>query len=521
MYRVIIVDDEKQIIDGLCRMIRWSELGYEVVGTARNGVEAIALIPSLRPDLVVTDVRMPEMDGLKMLEHVRRHMAQDVEFIILSGFSDFQYARTAMQYNVKSYILKPIDEPELYGALLDIKAVLDEKEIRKSMRIQSCINGCIAGLQPAMGEAFPTDEEQAGLRYLAVERRVEYASLSSLRAQGGPDLFNTLTGLLGKSNMRFVLRQDRDRCNIVAGKSLLQPHGLSPRLFAHFLQDRLYNAAEISADILVGALAAGMRDLHQSVQSISQCRSRLFYLNKASIVFYDDIREETFCKVCQDNGLGVKIIAAFRKNDMERLAHSVSEMVEHFTQLKVAPEIALVHLDSAMASVLQILSESREDIGMVLEQYAFFKGIQNRISIHSLGQLAVQFCTACSELSVAGKKAEHADIVTRVVRYVDENYAQPLKINDIAERFYVNPAYLGQQFARKMGCPLNHYINSVRMERAKELLAGTARRIYEVALETGFDDPNYFSCKFVEYTGRTPSEYRSQSEAAAPRRQHR
>ena len=515
MYKVLIVDDEKQITDGLCKMIRWAELGFEIAATARDGVEAIPLIQSLRPDLVVTDVRMPQMDGLRMLEHVRRHISQEMEFIVLSGFSDFHYAQKALQYKVKSYILKPIDEAELYGVLLDIKALLDEKELRKSLMIKNFLQDYLNG-QPDCGGAFPTDEEQQGLRYLAVERHQYIPALIPAVPAQPCDIFDAVARVLGAPYMRFVLRQDRDRCQLVAGKSLLAPHLNSPRRLARALQDGLRGEG-IDADILVGAPAPDSRQLYQSVQSVSLCRSMLFYLSKPSIVVYDDIQQEAFCKVYQDDGLGVKIIAAFRKNDMEKLQTCVMQMAEHFTGRKVAPEIALIHLDSAMASLLQILSENEEDTSPVLEQYAYFKKIQSRVGIQNLAQLAVQFCQACNRISVAGKKTEHGDVVARVAHYVQENYTKPLKINDIAERFYVNPAYLGQQFARKRGCSLNHYINSVRIERAKGLLADTNRRIYEVALETGFDDPNYFSSKFLEYTGTTPSEYRSQRENTAGR----
>lgn len=518
MYKVILVDDEKQITDGLSKMIRWPELGYEVVATARNGVEAIPLIQSLKPDLVVTDVRMPEMDGLKMLEMVRKHISQDVEFIILSGYSDFQYARTAMQYNVKSYILKPIDESELYGALLDIMALLNEKEIRKSLKIRSCLNGFLLGDQPETAEVFPREEEQLGIRYLVVQRHEQYDSLTAGGPQEGrPDLFQAIAGLYRDPMMRFVLRQDRDHCHIVVGKSLLLGHGNNPRQLARALQDHLAASAGIGTDILVGRLVTGVRELHQSVQSIYHCRNKLFYLPSPSIVLYEDIREEGFSKVYEDNGLVIKVIAAFRKNDMERLGACIGQMVEHFTKLQVVPEIAMVHLDSAMASILQILAESHEVVDSVLERYAFFKKIQSHVGIHNLARLALQFCQACNDLSLASKKIEHGDIVARVARYVEENYAQPLRINDIAERFFVNPAYLGQQFARKRGFSLNHYINSVRIEKAKELLATTPRRVYEIAAMAGFDDPNYFSSKFLEYTGCTPSEFRCRTEGPAPK----
>ena len=101
------------------------------------------------------------------------------------------------------------------------------------------------------------------------------------------------------------------------------------------------------------------------------------------------------------------------------------------------------------------------------------------------------------------------DIVEKVAQYVADNYMKPLKIIDIAETFFVNPAYLGQQFIKKKKVSLNYYINSIRLEKSKELLSNTNLKIYEIAVKIGFDDPNYFSSKFFEYTGKSPSEFRN------------
>lgn len=515
MYKVIIVDDEKQITDGLRKMIKWAEAGFEVCATARNGAEAIPLIQSLRPDLVLTDVRMPEMDGLSMLEYVRKNISGDIEFIILSGFSDFQYAQRAMQYNVKSYILKPIDDAELYAALIEIRNLLDEKEVMKSLRIQYCISDFIAGGHPGDGARMLAGEEQAGLRCLAIERHMEFSSPPPAAFGGnGEDVAECVAEKIGAHSMRFVLRRDRDKCHLVAAYSLLGCYEFDVKRLAFSLCDFLRAEKRIQADILVGKKVSVFRNIHESLQSISACRNRLFYLHKPSVVLYDEIAEEKYQKVYEDNGSAIRIISAFRKGDAEKLKDSLESLTEHFRSVRVAPEVAIIQLDSVLAAIVQILSERKEEIGEVLEYYASYKRIQDRANLLELSRYAMQFCLFCIEYSLAISRRAHEDITAKVARYVDDNYAQPIKINDIADRFFMNPAYLGQQFARKKGCSLNHYINMVRIDKAKELLRNTSRKIYEIALETGFEDPNYFSSKFLEYTGFAPSDYRNRERNA-------
>jgi two-component system response regulator YesN len=512
MYRVIIVDDEKQISDGLCKMIRWSEMGFEVCGTARNGLEAINLLKSGNVDLVIADVRMPVMDGIKLLEHVRNEISEDIEFIILSGFSEFQYAQKAVQYNARNYLLKPVDEDELYTTLLDIKSVLDEKVVRKSLRVRSYINSYIIGEEEAGNEEILGNEETYGLRYISVDLHRDIDSLGSYtqESENSIDLFKCIAELFTDSNMRFVLRHDRHRCHIVAGRSLLGSYGYDVRLLASELRKFFSLKKGIQVDVLVGKKVPGFRELHESIRSIELCRNKLFYRKSASVITYDEIMEEVFCKVYEDNGTVIRIISAFRKNDMNKLVKEVDDLAAHFQQLKVVPEIVLIHLDSIMASVVQILNERSDDTAAILDLYAGYKKVYDKLDIYELVRLVKEFCLFCNDFSLSIQKNETMDLVDKVARFVDGNYMEPIKITDIAERFYVNSAYLGQQFSKKKGCSLNHYINMVRIEKAKELLLNTNHRVYEIAQETGFEDPNYFSSKFFEYTGQTPSDFRGQ-----------
>ncbi|NLN64497.1 MAG: response regulator [Clostridiaceae bacterium] len=510
MYKVILVDDEKQILDGLKKMIKWAEVGFEVCATARNGEEAIPLIRDLNPDLVLTDIRMPKMDGLMLVEYVRNNMSKDIEFIILSGYSEFEYARKAVRFHVKEYILKPIDEVLLYGTLVDIKTILEEKEIRKSLKVKSYINSIINGDLSGNKELDLENEEVYGLRYVTIERHLDFQPFAlSSENRKNEDVFAAVSEKIGSANMRFILRQDSSRCHMVVGHSLLQSFNYDVKYLAENLKSYLLVEKGISVDICIGKKVKGFHSLHQSIQSISLCKSKQFYLQEQSIIFYDDIEGETFCKIYEDSGDVVRIITAFRNNDMVKLVNDIEQLVRQLCNAMVVPEIALIHLDSIMASILQILSERVEDIGELAEKYSEYKKVQGKTNIYSLKKLVTEFCLLCNEFSLRKTDRGNMDIVEKVAQYVADNYMKPLKIIDIAETFFVNPAYLGQQFIKKKKVSLNYYINSIRLEKSKELLSNTNLKIYEIAVKIGFDDPNYFSSKFFEYTGKSPSEFRN------------
>ena len=514
MYKVIIVDDEKQILDGLSKMIKWSEFDFEVCAVARNGLEAIPLIKAHDADLVLTDVRMPKMDGLQMIECVRKSIPKDIEFIILSGFSEFHYAQKALQYNVRNYILKPIDEAELYSTIIDIRNILQEKAIRNDQKIKSYINNIITGDQYTGSELVLENEEVYGLRYLSIEKYNEISSFTDLsEIEPAAGFFDIIADRIGKENMRFVLKHDQNKCHMVVGKSLLSCFKYDVKHLANSLYEFMLNRKSLKTNLLIGKKVPGFKSLHESIQSIAKCKNECFYQKSASIIMYDDIREKQFCKLYDDNGAVINIIASFRKNDMGSLKDAISKLIDQFYSQQVAPEIAIIHLDRIMAYVIQIISERTDDTGEVLQLYSSYKSMQDKLNLYSLGKLVVEFCLFCNELSTNSAIVDSLDIVEKVVKYVDDNYMEHLRIADIAEHFFVNPAYLGQQFIKKKGVSLNHYINTVRIEKSKELLLNTNLKIYEIAEKVGFDDPNYFSAKYYELTNYTPSEFRQKGYA--------
>ena len=265
--------------------------------------------------------------------------------------------------------------------------------------------------------------------------------------------------------MRFILRQDSSRCHMVVGHSLLQSFNYDVKYLAENLKSYLLVEKGISVDICIGKKVKGFHSLHQSIQSISLCKSKQFYLQEQSIIFYDDIEGETFCKIYEDSGDVVRIITAFRNNDMVKLVNDIEQLVRQLCNAMVVPEIALIHLDSIMASILQILSERVEDIGELAEKYSEYKKVQGKQTYTAL-KLVTEFCLLCNEFSLRKTDRGNMDIVEKVAQYVADNYMKPLKIIDIAETFSLTPPIWDSSLLKKK-VSLNYYINSIRLKSQK------------------------------------------------------
>ena len=139
--------------------------------------------------------------------------------------------------------------------------------------------------------------------------------------------------------MKFVLKHDKNRCHIVAGRSLLSGFEFDVKHLAVSIKEFLANYRSVQADILIGKKVQTFKDLYDSVKTISLCRNKLFYTNAASIILYDDIKNDRFCKIYDDNKAVIKILSAFRKNDMGKLEQDLGSLTAHFTSLNVVPEI--------------------------------------------------------------------------------------------------------------------------------------------------------------------------------------
>ena len=447
MIKVFLVDDEPFLREGLKAVIPWEEYGFTICGEAENGEEALKAIETLKPQpqLILTDIKMPGMNGLEFIEHAKNIIGGKVDFIILSGYSDFNYAQSAIKYGVKNYLLKPIDEEELIEDLKKIsKEFQEEVTIEKGNTINS--NKVIKALFKEEIDPYILKYskimfkvlDSCRLRYMEVEMDRIYL-LEKFNEDSIKAMFHQCYDIIKQTvkfdNTNNIYEDKIGEYGIIISDEILKNYDYSLNKFVLALQKNLEDFISCSCYISIGKEISDVNTLKASYASCEQIKEFRNYVKKP-IVYFEELENEQMKKEISANNL-LKAI-----ND-----GNLSAMQENS------------------------LSLSRE----------FFQ-------LDNYGKQAVS--------------------IYAIEKYIKDNYQKELTLKKLSEEFYISPVYLGQLFKKSIGMYFNDYLHFIRIEEAKKLLRRTDLKLYEIANKVGYGDPNYFISKFEKITNISPTEYK-------------
>lgn len=487
MLRLMIVDDEEIIRNALSRLIDYKSLGYELVAVARNGMEAYDIICEEDLDVVITDIRMPLLNGLELIERAKK-IDEKLEFVILSGYGEFEYAKQAIKYGVKEYILKPTDKSQLEDALKDIKC---KKE--KEMRVyQEKIKEQMAELRQPIERAF---------------------LMEGLQSATFHDVFHKYCGLLSMPNVN------------------------SSVLFCYFVEEKNRSKCVRHIERVMDRL--GIRLLFPA---IAVTGSMLFVTSFMNVVSQKKIKEEIE-DWCMEEKIP-EILTEFVENEtLEPLLENVFQKISRYREVYLCDQQARFHKISNTVNSswnlgrLKEMAEQGEDISVLVEAilknnqmginemrsiafdiYMYFNDNVDVLSIESSCNFLrkVYACNNLDELlnltwvnnSLVSKKRNNIDLLKDYVKthLSEEN----LSLKWIAENYlFTNVQYLSKQFVKEEGERFSDYLTRERMEKAKELLSVYNNdNVKDIAQIVGFgNNPRYFSQVFKKYVGCLPSEY--------------
>lgn len=516
MLKVMIVDDEPKVRDGLKTIIDWNEYGYCICGESSDGVEGLCVVKEQNPDLILVDIRMPEMDGLEFIKQVKTLGCRS-KFIILTGYSDFEYTKKAIQIGVNSYLLKPVEEDELIITVREIyDTIVKEKEMmnfidngRKHLRnstLKSIMKGC---MEHEKSDIFIENAENTSSKsFQAVIIRVNsgdaYEDLDALIRETGFCFFKN------SDNTLHIFEMDGRTCVVFEGKNTDRNMDI--------LNNTLESAKQrlkTSLFIAVGRTVDEIRGLRQSYQDALEIMENSFY--------YD----HKYIAVCSEPGNGLI-------NNMQSTNEKCSFVMDIplcIEKLFVAAEIGDVSKIESISSGLFSALETRkyqeiklkglcfnvlnEVYKKALEHYPLLKdslpasedmmtGIYDKENMCRLKSYFTSQLVLLAEY-IAG--ADSQAVMKKVVNYVDVNYGMDLTLELLGNLFGYNSGYLGKAFRQFSGESFNDYLEKVRIENAK-LLLQEGYRACDVAYKTGFKNMDYFYFKFKKHVGVSTTEYK-------------
>ncbi|MBD8068191.1 response regulator transcription factor [Bacillus sp. PS06] len=513
MYKVLVVDDERMIREGIVQLIDWGALGLEVIGAKENGVEAFDVIKKRKPEIVITDIMMPEMNGLELISNVRSQLL-DTYFIVLSGYGEFDYASTALKYGVKDYILKPCDEKEITEAL--DKVVKEIKQVEKKDLL-------LKKMSDNWDEAMPQMKEKFLIEAIKCDH---YTDSEYLRLR---EMFN-----LTEQSFKLVLLRPEKEC------SLIERFALKNIADESLESVRLQISTIFEGDILILIGAVDHLELETPLEDIQQIFLR--YYNKKTFIaisdeapleelrhMYSDISDclqygfytgEGHLITKKDVDLGSGEALKNRDKEIEKIIISIKtghiEVVKEqirnfFMRLMISKERIDLTKMYCMELLLNMIQQSRSE---PLDSYAqVVIQLDEMTTIQQIEEFVTRIGIKIAESNYEHTTKIYSNAIEKVISYIEKNLDQPnLSLKKIArEILFMNEDYLSRIFQRETGERFSLYVNKLRMEKAKVLLETREDlKMFEVSELTGFGDKNhYFSLAFKKYTGMSPREYKS------------
>jgi two-component system response regulator YesN len=504
VYSILLVDDEKTIREYLPKAIPFEEYGFQIKHTATNGQEALDKLPNVKPDLILLDVRMPIMDGLQFLNILRQGQFRNTLVIMLSGYSDFAYAKEAIKYGVEAYLNKPVDEEEIIPLLEKMRRKLDEYHhemslglVRKHVNmLNNLYNGAGVDRQIFYDDTLmtcvllpcPNDFENDN-PHLIMQR-----CLAKLFGEPEAYLFRAIgsqyTYLLPSKifepfhhnkksfsgHLLGMFKENKIDCALLFDSYVFRHQENTFREdFAHHMQrmlTELFFAPTDYMDYQSGQFKMS-EELYLECKYLEEIKQHFSSYHKAELL---KTVEQLMTEI-QKAHLGVHYIQeiSYRIYYIIRSEIAVSDNQNQGKEILARPE----WLDCPYFLSFQQWKEML--FALIMDGFVF---IERRCKMVNLG------------------------ISREVIEFVHLHYMEPINLKQIADQFFVNAVYLGRAFQKATGVNFKQYVNHIRIAEAKKLLLYTNKLIYEIANEVGYTDSKYFIVKFTQEVGKSPTEYR-------------
>ena len=531
MLKVVLADDEKKICQLLQILVDWNKLGFEIVEVVHNGRDALEAVQRHRPDVIVTDIRMPECSGLELLHRVREEK-QDIDVVIISGYRQFEYAHTALQDGAEDYLLKPIKKNELtavlerirtrrqsngeiqekLGQIEDIQRSLEiSKEKLQEQMMQSIISGKIRELTlEQLNEdyrcLFSGDE-----RYFAVFK-IDVDELLQEKTEEvvGRKLLGTVRRMLFQNDYRSccICHKNIICCLIDGGPDMQELE----HLLYHIIRELLgYTGKLTELHVTVGVVRVERNALHEAAcRSIHAVWDQLFAGTERVLRYR---RPETLLDVGEfvNSRTAGAFSRALTQLSREMMYHEAIALLEKLQDGETKVQSGQNLQEIMLAMIRQISSccsnlHADSDVSAIFERYE--RTVQMCWSWKRYRKMIRDLTNELMDAIEELQKNREKKPIQEAKRMIEDGYREQITLSDISDALGLSAPYFSALFKNETGITVSQYITNVRMSEAKRLLLASQDPISQIAGQVGYSDEKYFMRVFKKEIGLTISEYR-------------
>jgi two-component system, response regulator YesN len=546
MYTLLLVDDEANVREGVVQEIDWEHCGFEVVGIAENGKEAYELTERLRPDVIVTDIMMPYLDGIGLSRLVRENYPR-TKIILLTGFDEFEYAQQAVKLQIKEYVLKPFSSQELIDALFKVKSLLDhEKEQRENSELllqhykeslpilrNNFLNALVTRQIEKqeilkkfqnynislMGDLYAVsilhvDRIPSTPLDHTVNKNHNYKSLKHLEDRE-VQLFAVLDIAEEICNQRqigivFILNE---HVVYIASYDGLEKEQVLNHTFSILEEIRMSTEEYLgfSITIGVGTVNSDVANLKNSHQDAVQALDYRQILGNNRIIYIGDVEQRTDVKVEFDDAKEKELICYLKIGSISE----IKTLFDSYFQLIEDACITFRDLQINLIEILTAILKVARDLGIDMDEILgnndmLLTELRNFNNLTEAKQWFYSLCNRVVGAIATERMSKSKNLIDLAKDYIEKMYHESdISISMVCNHLHISTGYFSYLFKKEMKTTFVNYLTNIRMETARELLQTSDLKSFEIAERVGYLDPNYFSFCFKKYFGMTPKECRS------------
>lgn len=504
--KLLIADDEENIRKGLKCILDWENLGYKICGEASNGNDAIEQINNLNPDLVIQDIKMPGVSGLDVISKVKNDCEKNNKifpsFIILSGFSDFDYAKEALNLGAKAYLLKPVDEDELLEKVKNIT-----EEIKNTKKINSTLkNSTVLETKNIIEKMFQTSK---------VPQKSEIENLKFFENADNSNFQVAICNLnyCENQNLSYFEKAIENYFSFFTTYYLNSGNKIIIIIKTtneNAVKNAVLRTAKLQVEktfITLGKNLKGLEGLIESYKNATEKEKYLFFYSKLPYISDDELSFDQ---------------KKFNKNEYDELIDNIIFCIETYNKKQLDEDKKIIkekcfNINDSEQNVKKIFIYCLIETHYRLEKKypereitdgETFDVVKNLLELKTFDEIYNAFSKVLDDF-IENFNFNTADsVIVKVLAYIKTNYSSDLKLENLGELFNCNSAYLGKKFKKYTGLQFNTYLDNLRMEIAKDKIVNSDLKIYQISKLVGFSNTDYFFMKFKKNTGLTPKEYK-------------
>ncbi len=470
MFKVLLADDENWVVESLKVNTNWHENGFEVIGTAFNGIEALNLIRELKPDLVFTDIRMPGLSGLELIKKSGEEGIETL-FVVASGYAEFAYAQKAINYGAMGYCLKPFDENEINGILIKARQLLESK---------------ISVLKQVAENIFDDNGN------------IDNGKIRLFLEQSDIDI--------NKEGIEIAVSIGKGTPDLAGGNCLIAPMG--PQKWIYIIKNGIFDESRMNIEnaeyknikgIGVSRKITDMSEIQNGLDEAILTAYSFFITGRKSIGRYkipDLMKLRTNIRQLDE---------AVKNRDKDSVKNCFTEFRHMFKSGSFSIRQVNYTYNMAMSFIYRFVDGSEKPFTDSYDQLLYlFRDVDEMLEYLEASVLNnININTTGIVPEIENKTMKE------ILKFVNKNFSQDISIQSIAMKFYVNPSYVSQLFKKEVGLNYTEYLTKMRIDFACGLLRESRLSVNQISEKAGYNDYFYFTRIFKKITGKTPSEFRN------------